>query len=146
VAAIRIWLRSAPRAERPHRPVSGKSAYFGFVPPETVSRAFYALPKHAGSRTKLNSQHLPEGTRIAGPPHRPGDASCQKCPQDASPNSDPHTQPVEKEELKTSRLKISHSGQDASPAWAVGPVWGSRFPDRLSPEIPKTAMPPPQYH
>ena len=101
MAAIRIWLRSAPRAERPHRPVSGKSAYFGFVPPDCLPRAFYVTPKHAGSRINLNLRHLPEGARIAGPPHRSGDASCQKCPQDASPNPDPRTQPIEKEELKT---------------------------------------------
>jgi hypothetical protein len=68
----------------------------------TASRAFYAIPKHAGSRIQLKFQHLQEGTRIAGPPHRPCDASCQKCPQDATQNPGPRTQPIENKELKTS--------------------------------------------
>ena len=44
VAAIRIWLRSAPRVEQPHRPVSGKSASFGFVPPGCLPAPSTPLP------------------------------------------------------------------------------------------------------
>ena len=41
---------------------------------------------------------------IARLPNHPGDASCKKVPQDASQISAPAPQPIEKEQLKTSRL------------------------------------------
>ena len=53
----------------------------------TASRAFYATPKPTGIRIQLNLSHLPEGTRIAGLPDHPCDASCGKTPPDASQNS-----------------------------------------------------------
>ena len=78
MVAIRICLRSAPCVERPHRPVSGKSAYLMASFRLTASRAFYAVPKHAGSRIKLNLSHLTKGTGIASLRDHPCDASCGK--------------------------------------------------------------------
>jgi hypothetical protein len=116
---IRTWLCSASRVQPPHWRVSGTPA----------SRAFYANPNHPGwrlargvvshaavaggclrspvpalpdSRIKFKLGHLHTGTRITGPPCRPGDASCQKGAPDASQNLDKRTQPIEKEELNRS--------------------------------------------
>jgi hypothetical protein len=116
---IRTWLCSASRVQQPHRLVSGIPA----------SRAFYANPHHPDwclalgvvshavvlggclrspmpalldSRIKFKLGHLHTGTRPTGPPCRPGDASCQKDPPDASPNFEPLRQPTEKECLTTS--------------------------------------------
>jgi hypothetical protein len=60
------------------------------------------IPAHARSRIALKVRHLPRGTRIFRLPNYPCDASCKKVPPDASQNLDPRTQPIEKEELKTS--------------------------------------------
>ena len=62
------------------------------------------------SRIQLNSRHL----RIIDLPGHPGDASCQKSPQDALQNFDPSPQPAETEELTRSSLTIPHSDQNAS--------------------------------
>lgn len=55
----------------------------------------------AGSRIALQFRHLHERARIIEIAIRPGDASCEKDPPDASPNLDPSPQPIEKEELAT---------------------------------------------
>jgi hypothetical protein len=60
------------------------------------------IPAFAGSRIALKVRHLPKGTRIFRFPNHPCDASWKKVPPDASQNLDPRTQPIEKEELKTS--------------------------------------------
>jgi hypothetical protein len=65
VAAIRNWLRSAPRLERRIGPFPGNRRILASFR-LTASRAFYAISKHAGSRIQLNFRHLPEGTCIAG--------------------------------------------------------------------------------
>ena len=60
------------------------------------------MPLRAYSRIALQFSHLHERARVFEPPDRPGDASCEKHPQDASPNLGPPPQPIETAQLKTS--------------------------------------------
>ncbi len=60
------------------------------------------MPALAGTRIALQFSHLHERARVFELPTRPGDASCEKHPQDASPNFAPPPQPIEKAQLKTS--------------------------------------------
>ena len=59
-------------------------------------------PPLADTRIQLKLRHLHKGARIIALPAPPGDASCKKSPQDASPNLTPPPQLIEKQELKTS--------------------------------------------
>ena len=59
-------------------------------------------PTLAATRIQLKLRHLHKGARIIALPAPPGDASCKKSPQDASPNLTPPPQLIEKQELKTS--------------------------------------------
>jgi hypothetical protein len=181
---------------QPHRPVSGESAHFGFVPAAGLPRPLRHPQESLGGRGPTQPPRLPprplascpmpwwwpaactvprrprrqpypveiQALTLRSPNHRasyhPCDASCQKGPPDASQNPEPRTQPIEKEELKTSRITTSHTGQDASQGWDAGPVWGSRSRvstggqsamttgaadrriSRLGPEIPKTVKHP----
>jgi hypothetical protein len=60
------------------------------------------MPPRAVSRIALQLSHLHECVRVFELPTRPGDASCEKYPQDASPNLVPPPQPIENTQLKTS--------------------------------------------
>jgi len=60
------------------------------------------MPARAVSRIALQFNHLHEHARVFELPTRPGDASYEKHPHDASPNLDPPPQPIETAQLKTS--------------------------------------------
>ena len=65
------------------------------IPPNLV-------PARAGTRIALQFSHLHEHAHVFELRTRPGDASCEKHPQDASPNLDPPPQPIETAQLTTS--------------------------------------------
>jgi hypothetical protein len=60
------------------------------------------MPPRAASRIALQLSHLHERARVFELPTRPGDASCEKHPHDASPNLAPAPQTIETAQLKTS--------------------------------------------
>jgi hypothetical protein len=70
-----------------------------FAPHIAIARpGSCSAPTLAGPRRKRYPTEN-EALTLRNPP---GDASCQKTPQDASPNFDPPTQHVDKEGLATS--------------------------------------------
>jgi hypothetical protein len=110
---------------QPPWPVSGvpdppdrEAAHFGFVPisgkAATVARRSPPpQPFSASILTVRNAEVLylqPPANKNRKLPfglasfYRPGDASCQKSPPDASPNLATRTQPNENKQLKTSLL------------------------------------------
>ena len=112
-----------------------KNAAFRASPLSVASDAAVAatcspspIPALFGSRIALKINHLREATRIINLRGHPCDASCQKSPPDASQNLKPPPQPIEKEDLTTSRLTTPHTRTDASPGWGASPARGSRSP------------------
>jgi hypothetical protein len=68
-------------------------------------------PTLAETRIALQFRYLQEPACVIELRIRPGDASCEKSPPDASPKLDAPPQPVGTEELKTSQIKTP-------PPWA----------------------------
>src|ERR1035437_4784525 len=67
------------------------------------------MPTLVGTRIAFHFIHLHERARITELHIRPGDASCEKSPPDASPSFDPPPQPIETEHLTTSSIKLPHT-------------------------------------
>jgi hypothetical protein len=104
-----------------------------------------------GSGIPLKLRHLRKGIRIVEPPDHPGDASCKKGPPDASPNLEPPSQPIEKEELATSSIINPHPDEMRHPVGVLDrsgesgprqPHPRSRRIPQLGPETPKTVKHP----
>lgn len=98
----RLGLRS-PQCPLP-REVSASSPSAPPRPTATTQAA--ASPSGVAPDAVVAAGCRPGLMPIPAPGPHPCDASCRKSPPDASHNLDPQSQTVEKQELKTSQIKI----------------------------------------
>ena len=145
----------SPRSLRPARPIF--VCYTGIGRKTSVAMLFAStpplplragprkpVPTHPDIRITLNLQALTQRNSVC-------DASCQKSSQDASQNLAPPPQPNENEQLKTSLLKLPHTGNmrhtgrvpDRPPEESAARIVLRPLVRRRTPAVPSRASHPP---
>lgn len=103
-AFVRLNAPSHGRFLLPPRPLPPSQPRPPRPPPRRLASRRMPCWRPGASRADAVS-----GPRPLAPGPHPGDASCQKTPPDASPNFGPTPQPIEKQGLTTSRIKMPHT-------------------------------------
>jgi hypothetical protein len=145
----------SPGSLRPARPIF--VCYTGIGRYPSVAMLFASmpsLPDRADPRRPVPTLPVIRIQLIAQPltqRNSARDASCQKSSQDASQNLAPRTQPNENKQLKTSLLKLPHTGNmrrtgrvpDRPPEESAAQIVPRPLVRRRTPAVPSAASHPP---